>query len=245
MHKQRMPYLLTLLICCGFLLMQASAAAAEEKFKTITTAELKQKMAAHEPLILIDALSSIEHNELAIAGSINIPSSKVTADNPLMPADKSTLLIFYCKGPKCSKSKDAADRALALGYTNVMVYNDGLPDWAKNRYPVETPVDYPKVEIPRLTPQEVQSQAASAVLLDIRGEEVKDVGRIKDAVSISLDDLSDKYSTLPKDKKIIIIDHAGKQVNICAKFLHMKGYTNLAVMDGGVLAWKRAGLPTQ
>jgi rhodanese-related sulfurtransferase len=245
MHKQRMPYLLTLLICCGFLLMQASAAAAEEKFKTITTAELKQKMDAHEPLILIDALSSIEHNELAIAGSINIPSSKVTADNPLMPADKSTLLIFYCKGPKCSKSKDAADRALALGYTNVMVYNDGLPDWAKNRYPVETPVDYPKVEIPRLTPQEVQSQAASAVLLDIRGEEVKDVGRIKDAVSISLDDLSDKYSTLPKDKKIIIIDHAGKQVNICAKFLHMKGYTNLAVMDGGVLAWKRAGLPTQ
>lgn len=245
MQKHRMPYLLTLLICCGFLLLQASAAAAEEKFKTITTAELKQKMDAHEPLTLIDALSSIEHNELAIVGSINIPSSKVTADNPLLPADKASLLVFYCKGPKCSKSKEAADRALALGYTNVMVYNDGLPDWAKNRYPVETHVDYPKVEIPRLTPQEAQAQTASSVLLDIRGDEVKDVGRIKDAVSIPLDDLAEKYSSLPKDKKIIIFDHAGKQVNICAKFLHMQGYANLAVMDGGVLAWKRAGLPTQ
>jgi len=245
MKKQWIPRLLTLMICCGFLLMQASAVAAEEKFTTITTAELKQKMDAHEPLILIDALSSIEHNELAIAGSINIPSSKVTADNPLMPADKANLLIFYCKGPKCSKSKEAADRALALGYTNVMVYNDGLPDWAKNRYPVETLVNYPKVDIPRLTPQEVQAQAASAVLLDIRGDEVKDVGRIKDAVSIPLDDMDEKFSTLPKGKKIIIFDHAGKQAGICGKFLAMQGYADLALMDGGVLAWKRAGLPTE
>ncbi|MBU4261226.1 MAG: hypothetical protein KKC76_05010 [Proteobacteria bacterium] len=245
MQKQRIPYLLTLFICCGFLLLQTSTMAAEEKFKTISTAELKQKMDAHEPLTLIDALSSIEHNELAIVGSINIPSSKVTAGNPLMPADKASLLIFYCKGPKCSKSKEAADRAIALGYTNVMVYNDGLPDWAKNRYPVETLVDYPKVEIPRLSPQEVQAQTASAVLLDIRGDEVKDVGRIKDAFSIPMDDLEEKFSTLPKGKKVIIFDHAGKQVNICAKFLAMKGYDDLAVMDGGILAWKRAGLPTQ
>jgi len=245
MKKQWMPHLLTLMICCGLLLLQTSAVTAQEKFKTITTAELKQKMDGHEPLTLIDALSSIEHNELAIVGSVNIPSSKVTADHPLMPAGKASLLIFYCKGPKCSKSKEAADRAIALGYSNVMVYNDGLPDWAKNRYPVETLVNYPKVEIPRLPPQEVQAQAASAVLLDIRGDEVKDVGRIKDAVSIPLDDMDEKFATLPTDKKIIIFDHAGKQAGICGKFLAMKGYTDLAMMDGGVLAWKRAGLPTE
>ncbi|MEW6291237.1 MAG: rhodanese-like domain-containing protein [Thermodesulfobacteriota bacterium] len=245
MKKQWMPRLLTLMICCVFFLLPANVVAAEEKFKTITTTELKQKMDAHAPLTLIDALSAIEHNELAIVGSINIPSSKVTTDHPLMPADKASLLIFYCKGPKCSKSKEAAERAIALGYTNVMVYNDGLPDWAKNGYPVETHVDYPKTELPRLTPQEMQAQAASAVLLDIRGDEVKDVGRIKDAVSIPLDDMDEKFGTLPKGKKIIIFDHAGKQVSICGKFLTMKGYTDLAVMDGGILAWKRAGLPTE
>ncbi|MEW6521724.1 MAG: rhodanese-like domain-containing protein [Thermodesulfobacteriota bacterium] len=245
MQKLWMPCLLTVMICCTFLLLLAPAVSAEEKFKIITTAELKQKLDTKEPLTLVDALSSIEHNELAIAGSINIPSSKVTADNPLMPTDKAGLLVFYCKGPKCSKSKEAANRAVALGYTNVMVYNDGLPDWAKNRYPVETHVDYPKVELPRLTPQDVQAQAATAVLLDIRGDEVKDVGRIKNAVSIPLDNLDEQYTTLPKDKKIILFDHAGKQVNITGKFLAMKGYTDLAVMDGGVLAWKRAGLPTE
>jgi rhodanese-related sulfurtransferase len=245
MTTHKMTRLALFFVCCGFFLMQTAAAAAAAKVAVITTAELKQKLDAREPLTLVDALSSIEHKELAISGSINIPSSKVTADNSLLPTDKAGLLIFYCKGPKCSKSMEAADKAIALGYTNVMVYNEGLPEWAKNRYPVTTQVDYPKVDFPRLTPQDVQAQAATAVLLDIRGEEVKDVGRIKDAVSIPLDDMEEKYGSLPKDKKIIIFDHAGKQAAICGKFLSMNGYADIAIMDGGILAWKRAGLPTE
>jgi rhodanese-related sulfurtransferase len=240
----RLTRLVSFMIFCCFLL-QATLVSAAGKFTIISTADLKQKIDAKEPLTLVNALSSIEHNELAITGSINIPSNKVTADNPLMPADKAGLLIFYCKGPKCTKSKEAADKAMALGYTNVMVYDEGLPDWAKNRYPVETHVDYPKIEFPRLAPKDVQAQAATAVLLDIRGEEVIEIGKIKGAVNISLADLDQKFDTLPKGKKIIIIDHAGKQVNICGKFLTMKGYTDIAVTDGGVLAWKRDGLPTE
>ncbi|MFH1215282.1 MAG: rhodanese-like domain-containing protein [Pseudomonadota bacterium] len=223
-------------------LFQSTAAAADGM---ITTDELKSKIDAGESFTLIDALSSIEHNEMSIKGSINIPSTKVTADNPLMPSDKNGLIVFYCKGPKCSKSKVAADAAKALGYTNVLVYNEGLPEWAKRGLPMDKKVEYPKVDLPRLTPADVQAQATTSVLLDIRGDEVKDLGKISGAVSIPLDDMSERYTTLPKDKKIIIVDHAGKQVGICGKFLHLNGYTDLAVMDGGVLAWKRAGLPVE
>lgn len=240
MKKVGLCRILSLLTLCLFFI-QSTALAADS---LITTDDLKKKMDAGEPLTLIDALSSIEHNELSIAGSINIPSSKV-AGNPLLPADKASLLIFYCKGPKCTKSKKAADAATALGYTNVMVYNEGLPAWAKNGYPTENKVKYPNVDLPRLNPADVQAQAGGIVMLDIRGEEVIEVGKIKGAVNIPLDDLDEKYTTLPKDKKIVIIDHAGKQVGVCGKFLHMNGYTDLAVMDGGVLAWKRAGLPVE
>ncbi|MCB2183287.1 MAG: hypothetical protein KQH63_14735 [Desulfobulbaceae bacterium] len=230
-------------VACFFLIH--SAAMAAEDFTMITTDELKAKMDAGETFTLVNALSPIEFKELTIKGSVNIPSSRVTADNPLLPADKSSLLIFFCKGPKCSKSKKAAKIAMKFGYSNVMVYNEGLPAWAKKRYPIESQVKYPKVKLTRLSPQEVKGQMNSAVLLDIRGEEVKKVGKINGAISIPLDDMEDKYATLPKGKKIIIIDHAGKQVNICGKFLHMNGYEDLAAMDGGVLAWKRAGLPVE
>lgn len=226
-------------------LLAASLVQAAGSPEMITTDELKKKIDAGEPLLLINALSPIEHDELHIAGSINIPSSQVKADNPKLPADKSKLLIFYCKGPKCSKSRKAAKIAMDLGYTNVLVYNEGLPAWAKRGYPLAKNVTFPKVKFPRLSPKEVLDQADGAVLLDIRGEEVKAVGRIKGAVGISLDRLNEEYGQLPKDKKIIIIDHAGKQVNICGKFLHMNGYADIAVMDGGMLAWKRAGLPVE
>ena len=238
---QKRPAVILLLMLCCALLTSSAAFAAE--YSIITTAELKSKMDAGDDLLLINALSPIEHDDLHIKGSINIPSSMVKAGYPLLPESKDRLLVFYCKGPKCSKSGKAAQKALDLGYTNVMVYNEGLPAWAKSRYPTASNVDYPRFRVDRLTPKEVFEQKNSAILLDIRGPEVKKIGRIDGTVNIQLDDLRDEYTRLSKDKKIITLDHAGKQVNITAKFLKAKGYENLAVMDGGMLAWKRAGLP--
>lgn len=229
----------------GFLFFAQAMSFAAEDYTYITTDELKSKMDAGESLFLINALSSVEFKELAIQGSINIPTSKMKEGNPLLPSDKSSLLIFYCKGPKCGKSREAADKAKALGYTNIMVYNEGLPAWAKKRYPTVVEVEYPKVDIERMKPEDVNAQLANLTLIDIRGKQHLELGRINGAVNIVLDDIEEKYASLPKDKKIVIFDHAGKQVLICGKFLHLKGYTNLAVMDGGITAWLRANLPVE
>ena len=126
-----------------------------------------------------------------------------------------------------------------------MVYNEGLPAWSKKRLPLEHHVKYPKVKIERMKPQAVHGQMGSLTLLDIRGKKHVKLGKIKGAVHVLLDDIEEKYTTLPKDKKIVVFDHAGKQVLICAKFLHMNGYTNIAIMDGGVTGWMRAKLPVE
>jgi len=77
------------------------------------------------------------------------------------------------------------------------------------------------------------------VILDIGGEALKKIGTFKqgDVVHIPLDDLEEKYSVLPKDKKIVIVDVMGKQEDIAGRFLTLKGYTNLAEMVGGGRAW--------
>ena len=233
-------------LVAGFFVFAHAMSFASEKHKYITTDELKSKMdAGLKALTLVNALSPVEFKELTIKGSINIPASKVKAGNPLLPKDLSSLLIFYCKGPKCGKSRVAADKAKKMGYTNIMVYNEGLPAWAKKRYPLVSEVKYPKVDIERMKPEAINAQLANLALLDIRGKKHLKLGKIKGAIHILLDDIEAKYSSLPKDKKIVIFDHAGKQVLICGKFLHMKGYTNLALMDGGVTAWLRAKLPVE
>ena len=103
---------------CMLFLLQGVALAAGD-FKFITTDELKQKMDAGESFVLINALSPIEFNEMAIKGSVNIPSSKFKAGHPMLPADKGSLLIVYCKGPKCNKSRVAAGKAMKLGYSRL------------------------------------------------------------------------------------------------------------------------------
>ena len=65
---------------------------------TIDADKLKYELYHGAPMVLANALSPIEFKDLTIRGSVNIPSSKVQ-DNPNLPEDKDTLLVFFCKGP--------------------------------------------------------------------------------------------------------------------------------------------------
>ena len=64
-----------------------------------------------------------------IPGAVNIPDSQFDKQVAKLPADKSTLLLFYCGGLDCMLSHGSAFKAEKLGYTNVKVYAAGMPDW--------------------------------------------------------------------------------------------------------------------
>jgi len=228
---------LIFLSCC--ICMPQSLLGAVHGIPIIGTKELKNKLDHGEPMTLANALSPIEFKDLTIKGSVSIPVSRVTADNPLMPKDKDQLLVFFCKGVTCVKSSEAAKKAIHLGYTDVKIYRDGLPGWIKERFPVTRAVKYPQVKIPKMYPQEVYEKLDSLVILDIRGEESRQIGKIKHGVviNISLDYLEEEFNVLPKGKTIVLVDISGKQVDICGRFLVYKGYTNLAAMAGGAPAW--------
>ena len=70
---------------------------ATDDIPIITGEILKNKMDSGIPMVLANALSSIEFKDLTIKGSVSIPFSKVK-NHPLLPKDKDTLLVFFCKG---------------------------------------------------------------------------------------------------------------------------------------------------
>lgn len=230
-----------ILLCFQVTLTQAQT----ERFETISTEELLAVRKGDSPFLLINALSPIEYNEEAISDSVNIPASHMQPDHPLLPHDKSTLLIFYCKGLRCTKSRRAARQAMEFGYEQVKIYTPGLPGWKERNLPIIHFTAYPEIRPRVLEPLMVYKSMDSSVLLDIRGEEVSQVGEITRAIKIPLDDLDRQYDQLPRDKSIIIIDHAEKQSPICARFLHKMGYRDLAILKGGMINWVRAGLPIE
>lgn len=237
--------LTTYLLMLMMLSLLSPPGAMADRLRTISTAQLQQLMADKRPYLLINTLSPIEFNEEAIKGSVNIPATLTRADNPKLPRDKGVLLVFYCKGMQCTKSRLAARKAMKLGYQDVRIYMPGLPGWKKRGLPVQRRVDYPTPEIARLKPRQVFLWQEDALLLDVRGDEVRQLGALPlpGVLRISLEEMDQRFSELPKERLIIIIDHAGKQAPICSRFLYMKGYINLAIMQGGMVAWVREGLP--
>lgn len=111
-----------------------------------------------------------------------------------------------------------------------------------------------KQGIENLTAQQVQQELSSpnTVLIDIReSEELAESGAIAGSVHAPrgmLEFYADP--SLPyhkpafdKDKRIILHCAAGGRSALAVKTLQQMGYTNVAHLDGGIKAWKDAGLP--
>lgn len=73
---------------------QAQAQEQDDKFRKVTAPEVKE-MIQNKNVVIINTLSSLEHELQHIPGSINIPISEIETSR-LLPADLATPLIFYC-----------------------------------------------------------------------------------------------------------------------------------------------------
>ena len=132
-------------------------------------------------------------------------------------------------------SPNSASRAEKLGYTNVKVYHEGLPEWSKRNY---------QVLPPRFLKEAWIDKEMAHVLLDVRSLEDAAKGFIKGAVSLPADQVAQSLDQFPpKDKKppIIIYDqNGGDTAKEAAMVLVRAGYTSVEVLTGGLDGWTAA-----
>ena len=136
-------------------------------------------------------------------------------------------------------SPNSAGRAEKLGYTNVKVYHEGLPEWTKRNYTVLSAQFLKEAFIDKDIPH---------VLLDVRSA-AAEKGFIKGAVAMTGADIAknlDKFP--PKDKKppIMVYDqNGGGDAKNAALTLVKAGYTAVDIVTGGFDAWKAANFPVE
>lgn len=65
--------------------------------------------------------------------------------------------------------------------------------------------------------------------------------------SIPYNEIEQNLARLPSDKnaKIVLYCRSGRMSEIAAETLIKRGYTNLWNLDGGMIAWEKAGLPIE
>jgi len=227
---------------CTLFLLAGFAPAAE--FKDLSTQEVKAYLEGGQKVLLVNSLSDIEFAENYIPGSVNIPCHLLATSKEL-PQDKAAPIITYCLGPKCIFFKLAAVELAQMGYTNVMTYKGGIPDWVKAGYPLEQKSTIPPVDIPVINVDELKGSLAAVQVLDVRDPSLYDMGSLGGGIKIPMAMLSADYAALAKDKPIVVVDHAGKQVISAGRFLKSKGYTDVKRLQGGLLAWTEKGFPLE
>jgi rhodanese-related sulfurtransferase len=137
-------------------------------------------------------------------------------------------------------SPNSAGRAEKLGYTNVKVYHEGLPEWTKKNYTVLSVQALKEAYVDKDIPN---------VLLDVRPAAAAKKGFVKGAVSLPAADVAANIAKLPsKDKKppiILVDDKGGGDAVNSAKALVAAGYTSVAILTGGMDAWQAAKYPVE
>ncbi|HOO51664.1 MAG TPA: rhodanese-like domain-containing protein [Alphaproteobacteria bacterium] len=223
----------------------ASLVCAETVFPTISTDELKTLFDKKIKFILIDSRTVPEFNESHIVNSINIPEKKLQDNLALLPADKSSLLIIYCNGVKCGKSKRLAAQLEPRGYTNIKIYLEGIPVWEEKNLPLVTGPDYnKKIEATIIKPEGlnklISEKQDDYVLVDVRDASEFKEGHIPTAINIPSETLAAGSGVLPKEKKIIVYCNTGSRSYLAYKKLIQLAYPN--INQALLASWKEAGL---
>ena len=125
MLKRILPLLLVLMLMlagCG----KSDADTQNNTYEKITMSEGLARMESDENYILLDVRRADEFEAGHIPGAVNLPNEEIgTEEIPTLP-DKAQTIYIYCRSG--NRSKQAADKLLALGYTNLIEFG-GIIDY--------------------------------------------------------------------------------------------------------------------
>ena len=111
-----------------------------------------------------------------------------------------------------------------------------MPEWKKSGNLVVSSVPYLKEALEKDIPH---------VFVDLRPLEEAKKGYIGDAVSIPSDDMSAAKDRFPADKKAPIVLYGTTTESAVEAFKTVRGwgFSNATILEGGIEAWKKAGIP--
>lgn len=116
----------SLLLSLLFLSGCSAPAAQQADYRQVTAEEAAALMQTESGYLILDVRTPEEYAERHIPGAVNLPNETIGTEAPPQLPDKEQLLLIYCRSG--NRSKQAAGKLAALGYTNVVEFG-GINDW--------------------------------------------------------------------------------------------------------------------
>ena len=96
-------------------------------YEKISMSEGIERRATDEDFILLDGRRADEFAAGHIPGAVNLPNEKIGTEEIASLPDKNQTIYIYCRSG--NRSKQAADKLLALGYTSLIEFG-GILDYS-------------------------------------------------------------------------------------------------------------------
>jgi len=219
----------------------------KDGFTVVTSEQLKGLLEVKPAnLVVIDARSPQEYQEVHIPGAISIPLGNLEKDASVLNVAKDSRLVFYCNGIKCGKSGKSALIARTLGYTDISIYADGMPVWEEKKYPLFTGADYEKtVQTSKIKPSVVKAlldtASSTVTVVDVRDPKEFAEGHVPGSINIPDDSFAAGSGVLDKNRQIVVYCNSGGRSYNAYRKLQKLAYPNIVQM---IFAdWQSDGLP--
>jgi len=89
-----------------------------------------------------------------------------------------------------------------------------------------------------------ENSPVAFVFIDVRTPEEYSESHIEGSTLIPLQQLEQRVTEVPKDKRVYLYCHSGRRSVAAAGILVKAGFKNIENIEGGITAWKSAGYPT-
>jgi SulP family sulfate permease len=149
-------------------------------------------------------------------------------------------------GAICFLFHKVLDPAVCIYECDVRVFAEcqNLP---KQTLPVDVhlPVVAAADGVPLISPQDLWQKVRNedqVVVYDVREPREYRRARIPQAHSLPLPKLLTEDPELPRDRTVVLACRTGRRSLRAAHALQQRGYDNIAILEGGLLAWEAAGL---
>jgi len=192
----------------------------------LSTEQLQRLLEAGATPVL-DVRSAQEYAIAHIPGSVNLYEKEVEQVVRAYP-DKAGMLVLYCNGPYCGKSKRLSQELVGRGYTNVKRYQLGLPVWRALGNTVQTDLAGARY---------VRAGDKTAVWVDARSAAEFARGSLPGAVNIRTGEAeaANDDGRLPKKDKgtrvVVFADTPDAARQVAAEVAH-KAYWNSSYFGG-------------
>lgn len=122
---------------CDSELCSVPSATDKTSIKIVTPAEVAAMTGTQRKPLIVDANPREVFDEGHVPGARWMATGNVRDVLPALPADRGTLVVFYCYSEACGASHAAAKQAIDAGWTNVARMSAGISGWKAAGLPVE------------------------------------------------------------------------------------------------------------